>query len=213
MNDMRSFEEREPELPVNRLRERVIDQLKLNYAHDNIDVEEFERRISLAHDGSDREMLKSLIRDLPVLKDESEPAAGDDSWGITWNRGKVKKDDTMIAVLGGVERGGAWTPARYSKIFAFMGGVDLDFTDAKFPPGTTELDIFCIMGGVEMVVPEGVNVEMSGVPIMGGFEDRVGRGGYEDGPTLKIRGVAIMGGVEVRPPKRKKLRDRHRRRG
>jgi hypothetical protein len=204
MDDRSSFDHREPELPISRLRDRIIGQLTLNYAHDNIDVEEFEKRLGLAHESVNRESLKSLIRDLPVLRDDtSAESAGSDST-VAWNRGRVKKNDTMIAVLGGVERGGAWIPARYTKIFAMMGGVDLDFTDAKFPPGTTELDIFCLMGGVDIIVPKGVNVEISGIPIMGGFEDKVGHGGYEGGPTLRIRGVAIMGGVEVKPPKRKK---------
>ncbi len=210
MDDISSYDHREPELPIARLRERIIGQLTLNYAHDNIDVDEFERRLARAHESDNRDSLKSLIRDLPVLRDDSAAeSAGSDS-PVAWNRGKVKKDDTMIAVMGGVERGGAWTPARYTKIFAMMGGVDLDFTDAKFPPGTSELDIFCLMGGVEMIVPEGVNVEMSGIPIMGGFEDKVGHSGYEGGPTLRIRGVALMGGVEVKPPKRKKGRGRTR---
>jgi hypothetical protein len=207
MNDIDPYNQ-QPEIPVNRLRERVIDQLKLNFAHDNLTVEDFEKRIDLAHGGDDRESLKKLIRDLPVLHDDTSPSYGSADSPVSWNSGRIRKNDTMIAVMGGVDRKGPWAPARYNKILAVMGGVDLDFTEAKFPPGTTELDIFCMMGGVDIIVPEGVNVEMSGIPLMGGFENKVGHGGWENGPTLKIRGVAIMGGVDVKPPKRKKRKKR-----
>lgn len=198
----------EMELPIERVRERVVDQLKLNYAHDNIVVEEFERRIGLAHDMDDRDELKSLVRDLPVLREDSvSPSYRDSRYTWSLNEGKVKRDDSMIAVLGGVERKGSWAPARYNKVLAFMGGVDLDFTEAKLPEGVTEIDLFCVMGGVELVVPEGVNVEMQGVPIMGGFEDKTDHNPDEGAPVIRIRGLVLMGGVEARPPKKKK---RHR---
>jgi hypothetical protein len=194
------------ELPIERVRERVVEQLKLNYAHDNIVVDEFERRISLAHESDDRDALKSLVRDLPVLKDSAVGSYQQSSYTWALNDGKVKRDDSMIAILGGVERKGSWAPARYNKVLAFMGGVDLDFTEAKLPEGVTEIDLFCVMGGVELIVPDGVNVEMQGVPIMGGFEDKTDHTPDERAPTIRIRGLVLMGGVEAKPPKKKKRR-------
>ncbi|WP_245537724.1 LiaF domain-containing protein [Sediminispirochaeta smaragdinae] len=201
--------EHPPMLPLPKFRERVVEQLKLNFAHNNIEVDEFERRVSLAHESDDRQVLGNLIRDLPVLRDEENQEY---SSSVAWNNGRVKRDDTMLALLSGVERRGPWSPARNTRVLALMGGVDLDFTDAKFPPGTTEIEIVCLLGGVEMVVPEGVNVDISGIPLIGGFENKMEYDYYPDGPTLKIRGFALLGGVEVRPPRKRKKSDRHRKR-
>jgi hypothetical protein len=53
-------------------------------------------------------------------------------------------------------------------------------------------------GGVDVIVPPGMNVECHGVGILGGF-DQTGEGQPRDptAPTLRVTGVALMGGVEV----------------
>ena len=105
----------------------------------------------------------------------------------------------MVAALGGVERKGRWIPARQNYAISVMGGTSLDFREALLPPGETEVWIFTLMGGAEIIVPPGLSVESDGVAIMGGFEHRedasIARD--PDAPVLQIRGVAIMGGVEV----------------
>ena len=64
------------------------------------------------------------------------------------------------------------------------------------PPGVTEVNIFAIMGGAQIIVPPGVHVDMSGFALMGGF----GQSGYAPPPTdpnatvLRIGGFALMGG-------------------
>lgn len=66
-------------------------------------------------------------------------------------------------------------------------------------PGVTELQIFALWGGVEVIVPPGLNVESHGIAILGGFE-HAGDGEYPadpNAPTLRITGAACMGGVDV----------------
>jgi hypothetical protein len=58
------------------------------------------------------------------------------------------------------------------------------------------------MGGVEIRVPEGVNVDARPVAFMGGT-DHHGFGHYSDkAPTIRIRGFILMGGLEIKPPKK-----------
>ena len=64
----------------------------------------------------------------------------------------------MVAALGGVERKGRWIPARTSYAIALMGGLSLDFREALLPPGETEVWIFTLMGGAEIIVPPGLTV-------------------------------------------------------
>lgn len=48
-----------------------------------------------------------------------------------------------------------------------------------------------------MKVPEHVRVEITGIPIFGGWEDKTRRKDI-DSPLLKINALVIFGGVEVK---------------
>jgi hypothetical protein len=85
-----------------------------------------------------------------------------------------------------------------------MGGIKLDFREADFPRKGVRIHSGCIMGGLEIILPPGINADVSGIPLMGGFEDKSGSG-MPGAPTIEIRGFALMGGVEV---KRKETKER-----
>ena len=87
---------------------------------------------------------------------------------------------------------------------ALMGGVELDFREAAFGPGVTEVTVFALWGGVDIVVPPGLQVECSGAGILGGFErtpdelaDASAASLDPGSPVLRVNGVALMGGVDV----------------
>ena len=81
---------------------------------------------------------------------------------------------------------------------AIMGGTELDFREAQLGPGVTNVQVFTIMGGVDIIVPPGLNVESHGIGIMGGFDHRTDIApGDPNAPTLRITGVACMGGVDI----------------
>ena len=202
-----------PEQRPSRLtRERVIEKLTLNYAHNNLDDEEFEARLSRATNTDSESELMSLVQDLPEVAEQAPAARKRPEGGVPVNLGPVREEGTLVALLGGTSRKGVWQPPRHLRIFAMMGGVDLDFTQAEMPPGTTEVTVFTIMGGIDILVPPGLNVDVSGVPLMGGFDDRSAGMVDPDAPTLRVRGVAIMGGVDVKLPKKfRKMLSRRRR--
>jgi hypothetical protein len=106
--------------------------------------------------------------------------------------------ETIMAIMSGAVRKGAWEPAELVQVISIMGGVELDFRDAVMFDGVTELEIRTIMGGVKVIVPDDIDVETEGMGIMGGFEHFGHTTGDEDAPLLRITGFAIMGGVEVK---------------
>jgi hypothetical protein len=66
-------------------------------------------------------------------------------------------------------------------------------------PGVTDLQVYTIWGGVDIIVPPGMNVESHGIALMGAFE-HVGDSVHDPdphAPTLRITGVALMAGVEI----------------
>jgi hypothetical protein len=127
------------------------------------------------------------------------PTPAPDSQFTVISAGQVKEQRFIVAIMGGSARKGRWSPARKNYSIAVMGGSELDFREAVMGPGVTELRVFTVCGGVEIIVPPGLNVESHGIAIMGGFEHTGDDYHSADphAPTLKITGVAIMGGVEV----------------
>jgi hypothetical protein len=84
-------------------------------------------------------------------------------------------------------------------VLAMMGGAELDFREARLSSGVTEIEIFALMGGVEILVPPGVRIDAGGMAIMGSFAHGAGNNESTapDAPVIRIGGIAIMGGVEV----------------
>ncbi|HEY9225210.1 MAG TPA: hypothetical protein VIP11_01100, partial [Gemmatimonadaceae bacterium] len=74
---------------------------------------------------------------------------------------------------------------------------------ARFGPGITEIEVYVLMGGIDVIVPHGVRVEAMGFSIMGGMEASAGEvTSYDpDQPVLRLTGLVVMGGVEARHKK------------
>jgi hypothetical protein len=212
-------------------RQRAIDALCEHFAADTLDLGEFERRVDAAHRAETVQDLRRLLQDLPTPGEALVPAAENPATTPV-PRGRtavarpelVKDNQVVVGLFGGPSRKGDWVPARHVWGIACMGGVELDFREARLGPGVTEVTVFAVWGGVEIVVPPHLQVEFSGMGIMGGFDcaEEVSRIYDPDAPILKVNGLAIMGGAEVtvREPgetareakRRKRLERRERRR-
>ena len=190
-----------PELPLDHTRQLTIDALCEHFANDVMSVEEFERRVDGAHSASSTAELRALLRDLPggnlpaVAGGASAPATARDYTVTT--RDQVKERSFAVAVMGGTRRAGRWSPARTNYTIAVMGGAEIDFREAVMGPGVTEIQVFTLWGGVEVIVPPGMNVESHGIGILGGFEHAPDRAPDPNAPTLRVTGLAVMGGVDI----------------
>jgi hypothetical protein len=105
---------------------------------------------------------------------------------------------TILALMSGARRRGVWEPPENLRVLSLMGGVELDFREAEFLDGVTEVVILAVMGGVSVVAPPGVDVEADGVGFMGEFTHLTHRSPHPDSPVLRIRGFSLMGGVSVK---------------
>jgi predicted membrane protein len=80
---------------------------------------------------------------------------------------------------------------------AVMGGVEIDLRGAGTAGGEAVLDLFVVMGGIEIQVPPDWVVVNELVTVMGGVDDRsTGLGDAKH--RLVLRGFALMGGVGVK---------------
>lgn len=185
-------------VPLEQTRQSIIVQLTEHFAADNLSVDALEERLDGAHRAATLDELRALVSDLPVVH-AGAPVTGPRTYVSPSTGAHVAERQFIVGIMGGAERKGVWTPAKETYVVALMGGVELDFREARMPPGVTEVNIFAIMGGAEILVPPGVHVDMNGFALMGGFTQT----GYAppptnpDAPVLRISGFALMGGVEI----------------
>lgn len=187
-------------------RQRTIDALCEHFAADTLEMTEFERRVDAAHRAETLAELRALLQDLPgpgtAVMPSQEAGTAVPARPVRNQVARpelVRDNQFVIGVFGGPSRRGDWIPARHVWSVALMGGVELDLREARLGPGVTEISVFAMWGGVEIIIPPDMQVEFNGMGFMGGFDcDDQARRVYDpDAPILKINGLAIMGGAEV----------------
>jgi hypothetical protein len=105
----------------------------------------------------------------------------------------------VLAVLGAAETKNRSPHFQHANVSAVFGGATLDMRDAQLDPGAT-VDALALFGGVDVIVPPGWRVELGGLPLFGGYDDKTGGNGDlpPDAPVLKVEATAIFGGVDVK---------------
>jgi hypothetical protein len=180
-------------------RERVAEVLRDALAEGRLDMEEFEERLDATYKARTYGELAPITRDLPAagpaaaaprLSMTKEPVS-DGSWAgrITGGEGS---SNWAVAVMSGFQRKGRWTVPRRFNCFAFWGGGEIDLREANFAAGEVEINCVAIMGGVQVLVPPGVEVVVRGIGVMGGFDHREeGVLGDPGAPRVIVTGFAF----------------------
>jgi hypothetical protein len=185
-------------LRVREHRERAISALQDAFAHDLLDVEELERRVTLAHRSDSLADLDALTSDLALEEGGERPSTpAGVALAVTPEARPVQ---AIRGFMSATTRSGPWSVPRRLEVRALMSSTVLDFREARFPPGVIELDLRAVMSSVEIIVPPGLPVETEGSAILGVFDDvqRAPQTAEPDAPRLKVRGSAFMSAVEIR---------------
>jgi len=83
-----------------------------------------------------------------------------------------------------------------------LGSLDLDLSGATLAPGA-RITATVVLGGLNVLVPHGWRVEVTGIPILIGWDNTTRRDVIgPDAPLLQINAVTVLGGLEVRHPVR-----------
>ncbi|MDK1347142.1 DUF1707 domain-containing protein [Streptomyces sp. 378] len=201
-------------------RDRVAGILRDAVAEGRLDMEEFGERLEATYKARTYGELAPLTRDLPaegvtvpVVSLTKDPAAGPEWSGrIVGGEGS---SNWAVAVMSGFQRKGRWTMPRRFTCFALCGGGEIDLREANFADREVEINAIAVMGGVDVIVPPGVEVVVRGIGIMGGFDHREeGVPGEPGAPRVIVTGFALWGGVGVQRKltRAEKLRIREERR-
>ncbi|MCH0540470.1 DUF1707 and DUF2154 domain-containing protein [Streptomyces sp. MUM 203J] len=192
-------------------REQVAERLREAVAEGRLEMPEFEERLDAAYKARTYGELEPLTRDLPQAgaAPGAAPAAAPDAGAWTARIGRPATSRGAGAMFGGFSRRGKWSIGRAFTAFALMGGGDIDLRDADFEDREIVIRCFTVMGGIDVIVPPELDVEVTGFALMGGFDDRGAGEGSPGSPKVRVTGFALMGGVDVKrkpkkPDKRRK---------
>lgn len=170
-------------------RERVVAVLASAAADGRLTLEEHTERVARAYSARTLGDLAELTADLaeaaaqPLNLDASGPA---------------------VAVFGTEVRAGRWVVPENFAATAICGEVNLDLTEALLQQPHVVVHATAICGSVHLLVPDGVNVRLSGTAIMGTKVNHVRA--VAAGPVVDIRAFLVCGRVTARTPKRGRWR-------
>jgi hypothetical protein len=175
-------------------RERVAERLRDAAGEGRLTVEELDERLELAYAARTGGDLVPLTADLP------QTAPGPE---LPEHRRAGKRRRWIIAVMGGGNLRGRWLAGRKLTSIAIMGGGQIDLRNAVLTEGELRITIFSIMGGVDVIVPPGIDVELSGFALMGGNDAQVPPQDLPPGARrVHVRAISIMGGSDVKMRRR-----------
>ncbi len=102
-----------------------------------------------------------------------------------------------LAVLSGVERRILSRGFEGGEVTAILGACEIDLRRAEMAGDTAVIEVFALLGAIELFIPEGWEVEILGTPILGAFENRSRPAPGSGAPRLIVQGVVILAAVEV----------------
>jgi len=170
-------------------RDVTLKQLQEHAAVGRLTLDELEERASKALAAKTRGDLAALTSDLP----SSAPApafaaASGDRKPVRW----------MIAVLGGGHRRGRFRAVGSINAVGILGGDEIDLREAEIEGGELTLNLYSLLGGANVYVPDSVEVELGGFSVLGGNEVRGNQRSPRQGaPVIRIRGFALLGGANI----------------
>ena len=185
----------------------VIQRISEAFATDRLTVEQLDERLARVYEATSVAGLEQLLADLDAPAQFGAGQVGNKRIAHEFS---VAERGVGIAVMGGFQRGAGWVVPRHFKAVALMGGVALDLREARLAAGVTEIEVYAMWGGVEILVPDGVRVECVGAAVMGGFSAQSDAANLDDpnAPVLRVSGFVLMGGVDIKrkEPSKKKGR-------
>lgn len=112
------------------------------------------------------------------------------------SRGDAESEEvSLVAIMDGVTLKSRAQAFRGGSIFTWLGGVDVDLTQARLALAA-HLDVRSLFGGVAIRVPRGWRVVSDATAFAGGVAVDVPEP-EADAPTLRISGTTWFGGIAV----------------
>ena len=198
-----------------RARDTAVALLRHHLTDGRITLDEFSDRVGHVFAATTATDLEVVTADLPALR-----TVGDASPRTTNGSGRVRSVARWtVSMFSSSQRKGRWRVEGETTAISFMGACQLDLRQAEVVGDEITINAVAFMGGVDVVVPEGIEVVLEGFAFMGGKQASIKDAPIVPGsPLVRVRAFAFMGGVTVRSrrppgeerPRRERSRERYR---
>lgn len=164
-------------------RQHEVDRLRQCTADGRLTLDEFAERVGEVYAARTFAELARPTADLPAIPPPS----------------LLPERTSAVGVFSGARQAGRWRPAPSFDAVAVFGSAQIDLCDAQVD-GNLDIRAWAVFGGIEVLVPEGVHVEMGGFAFLGGRDfRRVHSATMRPGvPIIRVDCRAVLGGVTVR---------------
>lgn len=186
--------------PLKNIREEVIDQLVMNYAHQEITLEAFEKRLDLAIDTDDRSVLLEQVADLDLTTDTKyqKTKAEKLSKDKHFFNDDSDNHEKIVKVLSSGTQNGPWVVGEKISVSNILSDFKLDFTDAIFNFPVVHIKIFGLLSSTTIYVPDGVRVVCKNSSYLSSINSRVFGDADESAQTIVIHGTSILSSIDIK---------------
>lgn len=166
-------------------RDRTVELLSVACADGRLQLQDFSRRVEAALAARTLFELARLTSDLVVPLPTNGVAA-------------PRRRSWVVAMMALTVHRGRWRVAPDTRVVAVMGECVLDLRQADVESSDSHILAVAVMGSVRVIVPEGIEVDLDGVALMGTKDLRAGGARPLPGcPRVRVTAAALMGEVQV----------------
>jgi hypothetical protein len=167
-------------------REAAVERLRAASVEGRLTLAELTSRTETAYTARTRGELAKVTADLPERR--SGPASM-----------QRRRPTWIVSVFGDVTRRGWWRAEGTVSPMSLFGDVELDLRQAAVPTGNVEIRAVTPFGDIEVIVPDGVSVELTGLAVFGRKKVDVRMPVFvESAPVVRVHAVTVFGSVLVR---------------
>lgn len=185
-------------------RETTIGHLRHAAAEGRLTFEELADRTEVTASARTRGELAKVTEDLPAPVHATPEPGSADVAGLPTRQSSV---------FGDVRCTGAWQVPAAGKWESLFGDVVLDLREATVTASELRIDAGTVFGDVDLLVPEGIVVEVRSRTLFGSVRQKAGAVGHPGAPRIVLTGGTFFGDVRVRHDRlRERLAERVRER-
>jgi hypothetical protein len=166
-------------------RDRAVASLREHLAQGRLSLAEFTQRMTDAYAATTSTELAELERDLPTGE-------------IALPSTRRRPLQFLVSIFGSTKRSGMLRVSGQVFCLALFGNVDLDLRGAVLEGDTVTVTTIAIFGASDVYVPQGVEVELTGLALFGHKGTHGDPGTLRPGaPLVRVRALALFAGIDT----------------
>ena len=165
-------------------REQAVVALREHLLAGRLTLEEFSARVEAALGAQVGTELARVHEDLPRV---AAPEPGS-------RRGAAR---LTTGLFGHTARRGRLRLRHWTAAVTAFADVDLDLREATIDRQQTTMAVVAFCGNIDVYVPEGVNVDVSGLALFGHRRDWGNDVTAPDAPTITVRAAGVFGTIDI----------------